>query len=88
MKATAAIRPTFAVLALAVAGSPARAGIKYWDNQAYKAYDADDYAPGAWTENGFMLTGDSEWRAAGSAASIESGTNYTLQALVSGDWSA
>ena len=141
-------------LALAVAfGSSARAGIKYWDNQDYKAYDAGDYAPGAvwnfdgidnagvgvhdstaptwknlgssganndvwvrylneggngwansvapaslasvhgrnlgsWTENGFTLTGDSEWRAAGSAAGIESGTNYTLQALVSGDWSA
>ena len=148
-------KPTaLAALALAVAvGSSARAGIKYWDNQDYKAYDADDYAPGAvwnfdgirnagldqphsttattwknlgssganndvwvrylnqggtgwanssapsslnpvngrnlgsWTENGFTLAGDSEWRAAGSAASIESGTNYTLQALVSGEWS-
>ncbi len=146
-------------LALAVAfGSSARAGIKYWDSQVYKAYDADDYVPGAvwnfdgirnaglgqphsttattwknlgssganndvwvrylnqggtgwanssapsslddvsgrdlgaWTENGFTLTGDSEWRAAGTSGSatarIESGTNYTLQALVSGDWSS
>ena len=140
-------------LALAAAvGSSAHAGIKYWDNQDYKPYDADDYAPGAvwnydgirnaglgqprsttaatwknlgssganndvwvrhlnqagngwansgapssldevngrdlgsWTENGFALTGDSEWRASGSGstARIESGTNYTLQALVSG----
>ncbi len=43
---------------------------------------------GSWTENGFTLTGDSEWRAAGSAASIDSGTNYTIQVLVSGDWSS
>lgn len=136
-------------LALAVAfGSSARAGIKYWDNQDYKAYDAGDYAPGAvwnfdgicnaglgephsytattwknlgssgadnnvwirylnqagngfanssapasldpvggrnlgsWTENGFAFTGDSEWRASGTAAHIDTGTNYTLQALV------
>ena len=121
-------RTAFVALALAVAaGSSARAGIKYWDNQDYKAYDAGDYAPGAvwnfdgidnagvgvhdstaptwknlgssganndvwvrylneggngwansgapaslasvngrnlgsWTENGFTLTGDSEWR--------------------------
>ena len=43
---------------------------------------------GSWTENGFTFTGDSEWRASGSAASIDSGTNYTLQALVSGNWSS
>ena len=36
---------------------------------------------GSWTENGFVFTGDSEWRAA-SPASIGTGTNYTLQALV------
>ena len=135
------------LVALAVP-STALAGIKYWDNQAYKAYDAGDYAPGAvwnfdgicnaglgephsytattwknlgssgadnnvwirylnqagngfanssapasldpvggrnlgsWTENGFAFTGDSEWRASGTAAHIDTGTNYTLQALV------
>ena len=135
------------LVALAVP-STALAGIKYWDNQAYKAYDAGDYAPGAvwnfdgicnaglgephsytattwknlgssgadnnvwirylnqagngfanssapasldpvggrnlgsWTETGFAFTGDSEWRASGTAAHIDTGTNYTLQALV------
>ena len=46
-------------LALAVAfGSSARAGIKYWDNQAYKAYDAGDYAPGAvWNFDGICNAG-------------------------------
>jgi len=39
---------------------------------------------GSWTANGFTFTGDSEWRAAGSAsvARIDTGTNYTIQALV------
>ena len=58
MKATAFFRPAFAVLALAVAGDPARAGIKYWDSQAYKAYDADDYVPGAvWHYDGIRNAG-------------------------------
>ena len=140
-----ATRATLSVL-LTVAMT-AHAGIKYWDNPAFRAFDVGDYAPGAvwhfdgirnvgadqphstttttwknigttgssndvwirylnaagsgwanssapaslgivngrnlgsWTENGFVFTGDSEWRAA-SPASIGTGTNYTLQALV------
>ena len=136
-----------AALPLALLALSANAGIKYWDNPAYRAYDVGDYAPGAvwhfdgirnvgadqphstttttwknigttgssndvwirylneagnnwanssapaslgivngrnlgsWTENGFVFTGDSEWRAA-SPASIGTGTDYTLQALV------
>ncbi|MBQ3806775.1 MAG: hypothetical protein II840_02345 [Kiritimatiellae bacterium] len=138
---------TIGVVAVAVT---CQAGIKYWDNPAYKAFDVDCYAPGAvwnldgirnngadqphstttttwknlgssganndvwvryqksgggwsntsapasldpvdgrnlgsWTENGFTFTGDSEWRASGSGdvAKIETGTDYTIQALVS-----
>ena len=133
---------TLALCALA-APTTASAGIKYWDNQDYKAYDAGDYAKdavwnldgidnagigthdsnattwknlgssgsnndvwvryqksgggwanssapssldpvsgknlGSWTANGFTFMGDSEWRSAGS---IDTGTNYTIQALV------
>ena len=133
---------TFALCAL-VAPATASAGIKYWDNPDYKAFDVGDYAPGAvwnydgirndglnephstttttwknlgssganndvwvryqkagggwstsapaslepvggknpgsWTANGFTFMGDSEWRSAGS---IDTGTNYTIQALV------
>ena len=143
-------RATCATLALAfLGGATAHAGIKYWDNPEYKAFDVGDYVQGAvwnfdgirnagadqlhsyatttwknlgssgadndvwvryqksgggwsnssapanlnpvggknlgsWTENGFTFTGDSEWRASGSGsvAKIESGTNYTIQALV------
>ena len=138
-------------MAAAAAALACHAGIKYWDNPAYKAFDVGDYAPGAvwnydgirnngadqlhstttttwknlgsaganndvwvryqksgggwsnssapaslapvdgrnlgsWTENGFTFTGDSEWRASGSesVAKIETGTNYTIQALVNG----
>ena len=34
---------------------------------------------GSWTTNGFAFTGDSEWRSTGS---IDTGTNYTIQELV------
>ena len=123
--ATRATLPIFIVAAMS-----AHAGIKYWDNPAFRAFDVGDYAPGAvwhfdgirnvgadqphspttttwknigttgssndvwirylnaagngwanssapaslgivngrnlgsWTENGFVFTGDSEWRAA------------------------
>ena len=138
---------TSATLPLVMLALSANAGIKYWDNPTFRAYDVGDYAPGAvwhfdgirnvgadqphstttttwknigssgasnnvwirylnaagngwanssapaslgivngrnlgsWTENGFVFTGDSEWRAA-SPASISTGTNYTLQAVV------
>ena len=138
----------------AAVAATCQAGIKYWDNQDYKAYDANDYVPGAvwnldgidnagtgthdytattwknlgssganndvwvryqksgggwanssapssldpvsgknlgsWTENGFTFTGDSEWRAAGSdsVARIETGTDYTIQALVTANVSS
>lgn len=121
------------------------AGVKYWDNPEFRAYDVGDYVAGAvwnydgirnvgetephsttattwknlgtsgadndmwvryanqagngfanssapasldpvdgrnlgfWTENGFTLTGDSQWRSDGP---INSGTSYTIQMLV------
>ena len=137
------------LLAAAAVSSPSFAGIRYWDNPDYRAFDVDCYVPGAvwnydgirnvgatdnhsttattwknlgssganndvwvryqksgggwanssapsslapvsgknlgsWTANGFTFTGDSEWRAAGSGsvARIDSGTNYTIQVLV------
>ncbi|MBR0505809.1 MAG: hypothetical protein IJJ84_10430 [Kiritimatiellae bacterium] len=125
---------------------PLLAGVKYWDNPAFRAFDVGDYASGAvwhfdgirnvganqphsttattwknigssgssndvwiryrnaagngwanssapaslgvvdgrnlgsWTENGFVLTGDSEWRTG--SGSISTGTDYTLQMVV------
>ena len=138
--AARATLPVFTVVA-----ASAHAGIKYWDNPAFRAFDVGDYAPGpvwhfdgirnqgadqphsttattwknigssgssndvwiryrnaagsgwanssapaslgtingrnlgSWTENGFVLTGDSEFRSGGP---ISSGTSYTLQMLV------
>ena len=46
-----------AFCALALTAS-SHAGIKYWDSQAYKAYDADDYVPGAvWNFDGIRNAG-------------------------------
>ena len=139
------IHTRIATATIAIAALPALAGIKYWDNPDYRAFDVGDYAPGAvwhydgirnvgasevhstttttwknlgssganndvwiryqklgggwannsgapsslapvdgknlgsWTANGFTFTGDSEWRSAGS---IDTGTNYTIQELV------
>ncbi len=41
---------------------------------------------GSWAADGFKLTGGSEWRASGSGAvaQIDTGSNYTLQMLVTG----
>ncbi|MBQ2629481.1 MAG: hypothetical protein IJG13_07380 [Kiritimatiellae bacterium] len=133
----------FVTLGAVAVAAACQAGIKYWDNPAYKAFDVGDYVPGAvwhydgidnagtgthdptattwvnlgssganndvwvryqksgggwanssapssldpvggknlgsWTANGFTFTGDSEWRSGGS---IDTGTNYTIQALV------
>ena len=150
-KPSASSRPgagvRLAAFAVAAAALPAAAGIRYWDNPAYRAFDVDCYVPGAvwnydgirnvgvdqphsttattwknlgsaganndvwirylnkagngfanssapssldpvngrnlgsWTENGFTFTGDSEWRA-GSVAKIDTGTDYTIQMLV------
>ncbi len=47
-------------LAFAVAaGSSARAGIKYWDNQDYKAYDVGDYVQSdlIWNYDGIRNVG-------------------------------
>ena len=46
-------------LALAVAvGSSARAGIKYWDNPDYRAFDVDCYVAGAvWHYDGIRDAG-------------------------------
>ena len=58
---------------VAVAG---QAGIKYWDNQAYKAYDVDDYVSGAvWNYDGIRNAGTDQlhsyatttWKNLGSA---------------------
>ena len=123
-----------AIVACVVLAMSVDAGIKYWDNPAFRAFDVGDYAPGAvwhfdgirnvgadqphstttttwknigttgssndvwirylnaagsgwanssapaslgivngrnlgsWTENGFVFTGDSEWRAASPAS--------------------
>ncbi len=150
MQSTSLRRAASAILALAISGGvSAQAGIKYWDNPDYRAFDVDCYVSGAvwnydgirnvgataehsttattwknlgtaganndvwvryqksgggwsnssapssldpvggknlgsWTANGFTFMGDSEWRAAGSGsvARIDTGTNYTIQALV------
>lgn len=42
----------------AVVAATCQAGIKYWDNQDYKAYDANDYVPGAvWNLDGIDNVG-------------------------------
>ena len=146
----ALLAAAFAAICVATAPTPSFAGIKYWDNPDYRAFDVDCYVAGAvwhfdgirnagadqphsttattwknlgsaganndvwirylnqagngfangsapssldpvngrnlgsWTENGLTLTGDSELRAAGSGsvAKIDTGTDYTIQMLV------
>ena len=56
MKTTTNAR--LAVAAIAVAALPALAGIKYWDNPAYRAFDVDCYVPGAvWNLDGIRNVG-------------------------------
>ena len=43
---------------VATAPSPSLAGIKYWDNPAYKAFDVGDYVQGAvWNLDGIRNVG-------------------------------
>ena len=47
-----------AVAAIAVAALPTLAGIKYWDNPDYRAFDVDCYVPGAvWNLDGIRNVG-------------------------------
>lgn len=41
----------------AVVAATCQAGIKYWDNQDYKAYDANDYVPETIPRNSWTALG-------------------------------
>ena len=46
------------LLVFAVVSACAHAGIKYWDNPAFRAFDVGDYAPGAvWHFDGIRNVG-------------------------------
>ena len=49
---------TSATLPLVMLALSANAGIKYWDNPAFRAFDVGDYAPGAvWHFDGIRNVG-------------------------------
>ena len=85
-----------AVAATALSVLSATAGIKYWDNPNYRAFDVDCYVPGAvWNFDGIRNVGETEshstttttWKNLGTGVSSE--PEVYLQRYISGSsWSA
>ena len=76
---------------------PALAGIKYWDNPEYKAFDVGDYAPGAyWHFDGIRNAGTDQqhsttattWKNLGTGGSTYDTTPVKKGSGPDGEWTA
>ncbi len=97
MKFTSIRAAVIAATIAAGATLPALAGIKYWDNPAYKAYDVGDYAPGAyWNFDGIRNVGADQqhsttattWKNLGTGGSTYDTTPIKKGSGPDGEWTA
>ena len=97
MKFTSIRTAVIAATVAAGATLPALAGIKYWDNPEYKAFDVGDYAPGAyWHFDGIRNAGTDQqhsttattWKNLGTGGSTYDTTPVKKGTGPEGEWTA